>query len=60
MPEHTSGAGETEVPTVGNGLTVTSTVDVFVQPFPFVPVTVYVVVDTGVNATLFVTPPLHV
>lgn len=57
MPEHTSGAGETDVPTVGNGLTVTRTVDVFVHPFTFVPVTVYVVVDTGVNATLLVTPP---
>jgi hypothetical protein len=60
VPEHTSGAGETEVPTVGNGLTVTSTVDVFVQPLAFVPVTVYVVVDTGTNATLSVTPPLQV
>lgn len=33
---------------------------VFVHPFPFVPVTVYELVDGGVNATLFVTPPVHV
>jgi hypothetical protein len=35
-------------------------VAVFVQPLASVPVTVYVVVDAGVNATPFVTPPLHV
>ena len=35
--------------TVGNGLTVIVTVEVFVQPLAFVPVTVYVVVAVGVT-----------
>ena len=36
---------------VGNAFTVTSTSSVFTQPFPSVPVTVYVLVTVGVNAT---------
>jgi hypothetical protein len=37
--------------TVGVVLTVTSCVDVLVQPFAAVPVTVYVVVDVGETVT---------
>ena len=45
--------------TVGNGFTVIVFVAVFVQPFPFVPVTVYVVVDVATNPIPFVIPPDH-
>jgi hypothetical protein len=44
----------------GGGFTVIAAVVVAVHVFAAVPVTVYVVVDTGVNAAPFVMPPLHV
>lgn len=40
-------AGVADAAGVGKGLTVTVTCAVLVQPFPSVPVTVYVVVETG-------------
>src|SRR6476646_9874410 len=46
--------------TVGSGFTVIVAVAVFIQPFTSVPVTVYVAVPAGVNATPLVTPPVHV
>ena len=52
VPAHTV-AFVTVVPTAGNGLTVIVLVDVFVHPVVvFVPVTVYVVVETGVTVTV--------
>jgi hypothetical protein len=52
---------ETSLPalTGGSGLTVTVTCAVSVQALPSVPVTVYVAVATGVNATPSVTPPVQ-
>jgi hypothetical protein len=46
--------------TTGNGFTVTTTWSVLIHPFAFVPVTVYVPVDAGVNAVPFVTTGDHV
>ena len=46
--------------TIGKGFTVTVTADVLIQPAADVPVTVYVVVAAGVNATPCVTPLFHV
>lgn len=46
-------------PIAGSGFTVIVVVDVPVQPFAAVPVTVYVVVDAGVNGMPSLTPPLH-
>lgn len=60
VPLHTVVAGAAVELTVGNGFTVTVMVAVFVQPVNPVPVTVYVVVASGTNATPFVTPPVHV
>ena len=40
--------------------TVTIAVLVLVHPLAAVPVTVYVVVETGINEIPFVTPPDHV
>ena len=45
---------------VGIEFTVIVLTDVFTHPFPSVPVTVYVVVVVGENATPFVTPPVQV
>ena len=59
VPVHTVVPGEAVEDTVGNGFTVMVMVFVFTQPFPSVPVTVYVVVVEAVNGTLFVTPPVH-
>jgi hypothetical protein len=43
---------------VGNAFTVTVVVFVFTQPFPSIPVSVYVVVTVGVTAIVeVVTPP---
>ena len=47
-------------PTMGLGFTVIVCVDVFVQPFKSVPVTVKVEVVVGINATPLLTPLLHV
>ncbi len=45
--------------TVGNEFTVIVLVAVLMQPFPSVPVTVYVEVPEGTNETPFVTPPVQ-
>jgi hypothetical protein len=44
-------ASEELIVVTGNAFTVTSTSSVFTQPFASVPVTVYVLVTVGVNAT---------
>lgn len=59
VPVHTVDAGDAVEPIVGSGFTVTVMVAVLVQPEPFAPVTVYVVVENGMNATPSVMPPLH-
>ena len=41
------------------GITVTRVVSILEQWFPSVPVTVYVLVEAGINPTPFVTPPVH-
>ena len=46
--------------TTGNGFTVTILVAVLLQPLLLVPVTVYVAVTVGENATPLVTPPVQV
>ncbi len=51
LPAQTALAVEFAV-TVGNGLTVTVTFAVLVQPAPLVPVTVYVVVEVGETETV--------
>lgn len=60
VPAHTVEEGDTADVIDGAGFTVIVLMAVFVQPFTSVPVTVYVCVDAAVNATPFVTPPLHV
>jgi hypothetical protein len=59
VPAHTEVDGEAVAPTVGKGLTVIVIVLVLLQPFDPVPVTVYVVVEEGMNETPFVTPPVQ-
>ena len=57
-PEQIACANTTLV-TLGNGLTVIVTCAVLTHPFALVPETVYVCVETGMNATAFVTPLFH-
>lgn len=59
VPEQIVEDGDTLILRFGRALTVIVTVLALEQPFD-VPVTVYVVVATGVKATPFVTPPVHV
>ena len=59
VPAQIVADGETVVPTVGTGFTVTVTALEFVQPLAPVPVTVYVFVDPGKKETPFVIPPVH-
>jgi hypothetical protein len=58
LPAQTAAAVELAA-TVGNVCTVTVTEAVFEHPLPSVPVTVYESVETGVNGTPSVTPPVH-
>jgi hypothetical protein len=59
VPAHTDVDGEAVAPIVGSGLTVIVTVLVLLQPLDPVPVTVYVVVEEGINETPLVTPPVQ-
>ena len=58
VPEHTDEPVDVAV-TVGKAFTDTLTDAVLVQPFTSVPVTLYVVVPVGVNATASTTPLSH-
>lgn len=59
VPAHTVEEGDALVVIEGTGFTTTVAVAVFVQPFASVPITVYVCVAEGLNATPFTTPLLH-
>jgi len=58
LPAHIADADVVE-PTVGKAFTVIVRVDVFEHVFASVPVTVYVVVVLGVNATPLFAPPVQ-
>ena len=48
-------AGDDDPVTVGKGLTVIVAEDVLTQPFPSVPVTLYIIVEVGAKLVLSVT-----
>ena len=59
LPLQIFAEGDALAPTTGCGFTVTVIVEVPVQPFTSVPVTVYVAVEGGTKEIPSITPPLH-